>query len=148
MVSIRIQKDNAKIDPRKTAVREAKSSEVPFRQLLQLGSQTVGNAELQALFKEIETQGERLSLSQSIRDVQAFKRFVHKFIQKAVTGGLRLEQSRSWYYGKGGTVHTLVKKIDEKLVALTDRVLEGQQSSIDLLNRIGEIKGLLINLYQ
>ena len=40
-----------------------------------------------------------------------------------------------------------VQEVDTKLVELTQLVLDKQRNSIDILEKIGEIKGLLINLY-
>jgi len=40
-----------------------------------------------------------------------------------------------------------VKEIDQQLITLTEAVVEQEKPSIDLLDKIGEIKGLLINLY-
>jgi len=58
-----------------------------------------------------------------------------------------LKQSHSWnQYGQGRSLK-IVETIDDKLVELTEGVLEKEESSIDLLGKIGEIKGLLINLY-
>ena len=40
-----------------------------------------------------------------------------------------------------------VKMIDEKLIRLTEDVMDKENDGIAILGQIGEIKGLLINLY-
>ena len=40
-----------------------------------------------------------------------------------------------------------MRQIDAKLVELADDLLNEEKSSVDLLARVGEIKGLLINIY-
>lgn len=40
-----------------------------------------------------------------------------------------------------------MKEIDDKLIQLTEEMMDQEKPAIDLLERIGEIKGLLINLY-
>ncbi|MDY0394833.1 DUF327 family protein [Virgibacillus halophilus] len=37
--------------------------------------------------------------------------------------------------------------MDEKLVKLTEDVLDQEKKTVDLLDTIGEIKGLLVNIY-
>ena len=44
-------------------------------------------------------------------------------------------------------VYKLVKEVDKKLVDLTNAVLDKEDKSIRLLSMIGEIQGMLINIY-
>jgi uncharacterized protein YaaR (DUF327 family) len=41
----------------------------------------------------------------------------------------------------------VVETVDEKLSELTDELMKKEESSIDILGKVGEIKGLLINIY-
>ena len=41
----------------------------------------------------------------------------------------------------------LIETIDEKMIELAEALLDEEKTSVDLLAKIGEIKGLLINLY-
>ncbi len=47
----------------------------------------------------------------------------------------------------GSPSMTIVKQIDEKLMELTEQMMNQEEKSIQILGLIGEIKGLLINLY-
>ena len=58
-----------------------------------------------------------------------------------------LKQSHTWNRFGEGRKLKIVETIDEKLVELAEEILNQEKSSIDLLDKIGEIKGLLINLY-
>ncbi|MNE66321.1 hypothetical protein D3C80_1618630 [compost metagenome] len=42
--------------------------------------------------------------------------------------------------------YKLLEEIDETLVSMAEDLLDSEQGRIDLLNKIGEIRGLLINL--
>ncbi|MGA9226754.1 MAG: DUF327 family protein, partial [Mesobacillus sp.] len=58
-----------------------------------------------------------------------------------------LKHSHSWnQYGEGRSLK-LVDTIDEKLVDLTEELMDKKDKQIDILGKIGEIKGLLINIY-
>jgi hypothetical protein len=103
--------------------------------------------ELQQLLKDITAQGNKLARFRSFRDLAKFKRMVKGFLQKAVKEGMALEQSHS--FGMDGqTRHlTIVKQIDEKLMELTEELMNQEKKTVDILGLIGEIKGLLVNLY-
>ncbi len=102
--------------------------------------------ELTHLLKKIDEEGQRLLHHQTIKDLNNYKKSVHKFVQEAVRYGLDTQTSRSWHQ-QGGSPQTLVKRVDQKLMELTDDVLNKSSKSVDLLGKIGEIKGLLVNLY-
>ncbi|GGH88370.1 uncharacterized protein YaaR (DUF327 family) [Pullulanibacillus pueri] len=108
------------------------------------GSETA--AIFEGLLLRLDEQGKRLARAKTVKDLQVFKRLVQQFVQKAVSHGLELNQSHSWHFGNG-QIQTLVRTIDQQMMELTQGVLEGGADSLTILAKIGEIKGLLINLY-
>lgn len=102
---------------------------------------------LQSLIQEVEEQGARLYRSRSLRELVRFKGIIKSFIKETVEKGLDLKKSDSWdpdgYRQRMQTIET----IDKKLVNLTETVLHDTQNSVSILQQVGEIKGLLINLY-
>jgi uncharacterized protein len=103
--------------------------------------------ELNQLLKQLNQKGEIVSRSRSFQDLGQYKGLVKKFIQEAVQYGLDLKQSRSWNSNGQNRKLSIVETVDHKLVELTDIVLNKEKKSIDVLGKIGEIKGLLMNLY-
>lgn len=127
--------------------KAATNTSLKFNELVQKQDQKMQMGQLQNLLKDIESAGERLSRSRTFKDLSKYKTLVKKFVKEAVDFGMDLKQSHSWnQYGQGRSLK-IVETIDEKLVELTEGVLEKEGQSIDLLGKIGEIKGLLINLY-
>ncbi|ASB63210.1 hypothetical protein SC22_00765 [Bacillus sp. A053] len=103
--------------------------------------------QLTRLLSDIEAFGKRLTKSRNFKDLARFKGLVKRFVKEAVDSGLSHETSKSFdLYGNSRTLG-LVKEIDEKLIQLTEEMMDQEKPAIDLLERIGEIKGLLINLY-
>lgn len=41
----------------------------------------------------------------------------------------------------------IIEKVDEKLIELTDELLKQEEENILILGKLGEIKGLIINLF-
>ncbi|MFD1708130.1 YaaR family protein [Siminovitchia sediminis] len=103
--------------------------------------------ELDKLLVDVQNAGERLGKSRNFQDLAAYKALVKRLVKEAVETGMRVKQSHSWNRFSEGRVLQTVELIDEKLVELTEDVLESEKQSIDILGKIGEIKGLLIHLY-
>jgi uncharacterized protein len=130
--------------------RETKTlitGEKSFGTYVQKQGEKMQAVQLQQLMKEIEGQGERLARAQNFRDLAKFKQLVKKFVQEAVNYGMNMKQSNSWDMHGFQQTHRTVEKIDEQLVELTDQVMKKESNTIDILDKIGEVKGLLINLY-
>jgi uncharacterized protein len=72
---------------------------------------------------------------------------VKQYMGEVSQKGIGLHQSETWDPYSGSKTLKTVKTIDTKLMELTKHVLDEQNSSLSILERIGEIKGLLINLY-
>lgn len=119
----------------------------PFKQVMQSQTATIQQNQLHHLMQNIQTQGNTLARFRTIREVVKFKRLVKRFLEEAVKQGLDVERTHHFQMGGAPRELTLVKAIDEKLVELTEVVLSEEEQTIDLLGLIGEIKGLLVNLY-
>ncbi|WP_042353296.1 YaaR family protein [Bacillus massiliigorillae] len=130
--------------------KEPKSStpgNVRFSAVVHKQDQKMQFEALNKLLVSIEGAGERLERSRTFKDLAKYKTLVKKFVKEAVNFGMELKQSQSWnQYGQTRKLKT-VNTIDEKLVELTDQVINKEKDSITILGQIGEIKGLLINLY-
>lgn len=98
------------------------------------------------MMKNITLQGEKLARSRNFKDLAKFKRLIKSFLGETVSGGLRIKKEQS--FNRNGSSHlTLIKQVDEKLIELTEQVMSQEKKTVDILGLIGEIKGLLINLY-
>ena len=99
------------------------------------------------LLGDISSAGERIARSRNLRDMAKFKMLIRRFLKEAVESGLELKQSHTWnQFGEGRRLK-LIETIDEKMIELAEALLNEEKTSVDLLAKIGEIKGLLINLY-
>lgn len=118
-----------------------------FDAMVQSQSRQLQEAQLNQLMNNITTQGERVARFRSFRDLAKYKRLIKDFVKESVHYGMNLKHSHSWNRQGQTRKLTIVEAVDEKLVELTDSVLDQEKRSVDLLGLIGEIKGLLINLY-
>lgn len=130
-------------------IPSVKTSEITasFKTSMENQSSKMKLDQLTRLLSDIEAFGKRLTKSRNFKDLARFKGLVKRFVKEAVDSGLSHETSKSFdLYGNSRTLG-LVKEIDDKLIHLTEEMMDQEKPAIDLLERIGEIKGLLINLY-
>lgn len=103
--------------------------------------------QLTRLLGDISTAGDRVARSRNLRELARFKMLVKRFLQETIDNGMELKQSHTWNrFGEGRRLK-IIETIDERLVELAQDILNEEKEAIDLLDKIGEIKGLLINLY-
>jgi uncharacterized protein YaaR (DUF327 family) len=128
--------------------KREKGTESPsFQQIFQENQKDLSQTRLKSLLQKLENQSSRLGQSQSIQDLLAYKETIKSFLQEVVQNGLSLEDHSGFTPNGREKKLTMIKQVDEKLVELSDQVLSQQAPTIDLLTKMGEIKGLLINLY-
>lgn len=141
------QELHLKMDQVRQDARLVQSGNGKFQQLVQKHDQKMQFDALTKLLGDIQGAGERLSKSRTFKDLAKFKTLVKRFVREAVDFGMDLRQSHSWNANGQSRPLKIVETIDEKLVEVTEEIMQKEKGSIDILGKIGEIKGLLINLY-
>jgi hypothetical protein len=101
---------------------------------------------LEELLDEVHQSGEALIERQSMENIKRYRQAVREFLDYVVSKMLSVEEKTS-----GGDVlrrkrFTQVKVIDGRLERLVAEVLQSQGRQLNLLDKINEIRGLLIDL--
>ncbi|TCS77954.1 YaaR family protein [Tepidibacillus fermentans] len=118
-----------------------------FSDILSSEGREITKAKLQQLLNQIDEQGKRLTQTKNLKELKKYKELIKTFIDEAVHSGLEFHDQHSYdRYGRTKK-YKIIRQIDQKLIDLTNLIMEKEHKQIDLLDRIGEIKGLLINLY-
>lgn len=128
-------------------VRPPSENQQSFGKMVNTEALKVKQEGIEKLVQDIENQGEKLSRFRTFRELTKFKRMVKSFLQETVYKGLDLQKSSSFSFEGHHSTLALVKEVDDKLIELTDDVMNHEKKTVDLLGVIGEIKGLLVNLY-
>lgn len=102
---------------------------------------------LKQLLNNIDEQGKKLSQYKNLKELRAYKELIKQFMDETVKLSIQLEERVS--YDRLGRTKKMkiIKEIDRKLLELTDLTLQKETDQIKILDQIGEIKGLLVNLY-
>jgi uncharacterized protein len=135
------------IDKRGNEHRAAQTSSREFQDLIAKQGNKLHMDQLNKLLVNIEDAGRRLAKSRNFNDLSKYKLLVKKFIHEAVEHGMSMKKSRSWDYSGNSRSLKIIEQVDHSLIDLADEVVNKESSTIDILAKIGEIKGLLINLY-
>jgi uncharacterized protein YaaR (DUF327 family) len=117
---------------------------------------------LQELLDDVHSAGDALRLRPLADEIKKYKQTVRRFLRYVVENGYGVERhegvpnyAKPRYTGPAGdpdrmkrAIYTRVLVVDEKLEQLAAGILSGQIAQVDLLARLDEITGLLVDLLQ
>lgn len=105
------------------------------------------NTSLNRLMEHIDKQGQILANQRTFENLLNYKQAVKQFVSEAVRFGLHLSDEQSQNQSGNMKPQQIVKIIDKKLIEIQDQILDNEKEGISTLGLVGEIKGLLVNLY-
>lgn len=120
---------------------------ISFQEVISKNRQQVLYDKFNKMVQDIEDQGKALSEKRTVDELRKYKKLVKSFLEEAVQNGLQLEEQRGFNRRGRTKIYKIVKEVDKKLIDLTNTVLDKEKKGLDILNMVGEIKGLLINIY-
>ncbi len=103
--------------------------------------------QLQKKLQDIHNQGERLAKSMTVREMTLYKQMIRKFLEDTLRRGVGLRETKGWDRRGRTKRYKLLEEVDAVLLGMGEELLDTEQGRIDLLERIGEIRGLLINYF-
>lgn len=124
----------------------AKPDSGAFAQAMKQSRTEMRRDALAPLLAKVEQHGKRLAEQRTLENLIAYKQSIKQYLGESLRHGLELTDRAPGGFGDG-TPHQLVQVIDEKVIALQDQLLDNEVEYIGILEAVGEIKGLLLNLY-
>lgn len=103
--------------------------------------------QLTFMIEEITRQGDRLSKRMDVRDMKKYRSLIKSFFNEVVSRSH--EFSRENFLDKRGRhrVYGIIKLVDETLDQLAKELVKDEKDHIAILNKIGEIRGLLLDIF-
>ena len=93
----------------------------------------------------IDKLGKKLTSTRSVGDAKAYKLKIQEYLTLIVKNIYVLRKEPGPFnYG----VHVRIEVINQKLDELTKNLIQEQKETIDLVNKIEEIRGLLVDVYK
>ena len=103
-------------------------------------------ARLSTLMEEITMQGDKLAKKRDIRDMKKYRGLVKEFMNEIISRSHSF--SRENFLDRKGRhrVYGIIRLVDENLDELAKELMKDEQDHRAILSRIGEIRGLLLDI--
>ena len=125
-----------------------KQEEASFGKALMDASREQASRALDRILTELDASGERLSAAQSFEELEKYKGLVREFLLKVTQGVGKLHFTDGGSGGKQAKVHVILQKVDLALDQLAQEVVKRQQGQLRILEKLDQIRGLLLDLYK
>lgn len=104
-------------------------------------------AKLEGLMEQITTEGEKLYKKRDIRDMKHYRGLVKEFLNEVVTRSHAF--SRENFLDRRGRhrVYGIIRLVDENLDELAQELMKDEKDNLAILGKIGEIRGLLLDIF-
>ncbi len=102
---------------------------------------------LTAMMEQITMQGEKLAKHRDVKDMKRYRGLIKEFLNEVV--GRSHEFSRENFLDRKGRhrVYGIIRLIDQNLDELAQELVKDEQDNLSILARIGEIRGLLLDIF-
>lgn len=104
-------------------------------------------AQLQGMVEEITMQGNLIAKHKDIKDMKKYRTLIKGFLNEVLSRSH--EFSRENFLDRRGRhrVYGIIRKIDDTLDALAAELVKDEKDHISILSAIGEIRGLLLDIF-
>ncbi len=102
---------------------------------------------LSSLMEAITVEGEKLAKKRDVKDMKHYRGLVKEFLNEVVTRSHSF--SRENYLDRRGRhrVYGIIRLVDENLDQLAQELMKDEKDNLSILNKIGEIRGLLLDIF-
>ncbi|WP_026496267.1 MULTISPECIES: YaaR family protein [unclassified Butyrivibrio] len=102
---------------------------------------------LNLMMQDIVQQGKQISKKNDIRDMQRYRFLIKDFLNEVVTRSHAF--SRENFLDRRGRhrVYGIIRLIDENLDELAQELVKDEKDNIQILAKIGQIQGLLLDIF-
>lgn len=104
-------------------------------------------AALKGMMEEITRQGDKLSKRRDIKDMKRYRALIKDFLNEVVNRSHAF--SRENFLDRKGRhrVYGIIRLIDQNLDELAQELVKDEQDNLAILSKIGEIRGLLLDIF-
>jgi hypothetical protein len=101
---------------------------------------------LNMMLEEISSQGKKLLKHMDVKDMKHYRELIREFMNEIVNRSHKF--SRENFLDKKGRhrVYTMIKLVDKNLDELAKELIKDEKDPITILNKIDEIRGLLLDI--
>ena len=117
-----------------------------FTLVSRIEEQDLQNA-LTQMMEEITRQGDKLAKHRDIKDMRRYRTLVKDFLNEIVNRSHAF--SRENFLDRKGRhrVYGIIRLVDQNLDELAQELVKDEQDNLAILSKIGEIRGLLLDIF-
>ena len=117
-----------------------------FTLVSRIEEQDLQNA-LAQMMEEITRQGDKLAKHRDIKDMRRYRALVKDFLNEIVNRSHAF--SRENFLDRKGRhrVYGIIRLVDQNLDELAQELVKDEQDHLAILSKIGEIRGLLLDIF-
>ncbi|MDR1117337.1 MAG: YaaR family protein [Oscillospiraceae bacterium] len=124
----------------------AQDKAVEFRRTLTTLSDDKHVGRLQELIGDIDKQAAKLGKRADINEFVKYRKLIRDFMDEVISNGYEFSKENSFEARGRHRFFATVNTVNEKLDAMAKEVLESQSENINLLDKIDDIRGLLVDM--
>ena len=104
-------------------------------------------ARLNTLMEDITMQGDKLAKKRDIRDMKKYRGLIKDFLNEIVNRSHQF--SRENFLDRRGRhrVYGIIRLVDQTLDELAQELVKDEKENLAILAKIGEIRGLLLDIF-
>ena len=102
---------------------------------------------LTSMMEEITRQGDKLAKRRDIKDMKRYRGLVKDFMNEIVSRSHEFDRENFLDRKGRHRVYGIVRLVDENLDALAQELMKDEQDHMAILSKIGEIRGLLLDIF-
>ena len=102
---------------------------------------------LNLMMEEIVMQGDKITKRMDVKDMRRYRALIKDFMNEIVNRSHKF--SRENFLDRRGRhrVYGIVRLVDEKLDELAQELMKEEKDKIAILAKVGEIRGLLLDIF-
>ena len=99
------------------------------------------------LMSQINEQGKKISKKKDIRDMRRYRELIKSLLNEVVYRSHKF--SRENFLDRRGRhrVYGIIRLVDKNLDELAEELMKDEKDNISILSKIGEIEGLLLDIF-
>ena len=145
-MDIRIDNVQQTSQVQQTGVTQEANGDFKFTLTSKIEDSTLAER-LNIMMQDIVQQGKQISKKNDIRDMQRYRLLIKDFLNEIVTRSHAF--SRENFLDRRGRhrVYGIIRLIDENLDDLAQELVKDEKDNINILAKIGQIEGLLLDIF-
>jgi hypothetical protein len=145
-VDIRVNQVQQSTPVEQTQAPQETDGNFKFTLVSRIEEQDLQNA-LMGMMEEITRQGDKLAKHRDIKDMRRYRSLIKDFLNEVVNRSHAF--SRENFLDRKGRhrVYGIIRLVDQNLDELAQELVKDEQDNLAILSKIGEIRGLLLDIF-